>query len=106
MALRNELSITIDPCEKNGVKVNGDKYYLTPAEYVIFVFQGTRALGRAIGRRHQSIALWYDPKNERGSMGLIPTQMQKTILAVAKERGLDVTAEDLIYGREVKVKYG
>lgn len=70
---------------------------MSPAEYVIQVFGGVRATGRAIGRDATSVFLW------KGN-GRIPTANLRKILKVAKLKKLDITAEDLILGRSFKPK--
>lgn len=73
----------------------------SPAEYVISVFGGVRALGRAIGRSPGSVSRWQRAKSNRGTGGDIPRAAQKLILDQAKKEGLDITANDLIHGRKV-----
>lgn len=97
--------IVMDISERNNSKIDGDSIMLTPAEYVIYIFKSIRKTGRAIGRSHGSVYNWYNPKNKRGIEGRIPTNLQKKILDVAKEQGLDINAHDLIFGRKVKVKF-
>lgn len=103
--------IILDKCERNSPKVEGDFINLTPAEYVVFIIGGGERRGaiedtaKALGRTRQSICEWYDPKLKRSGRGLIPSSMQHRILEVAQERGLDITAYDLIYGRKVRVKF-
>lgn len=77
--------------------------HLSPAEYVIHVFRGVRATARAIGRSPSSISKWTSPRDTQGRGGSVPGSVQKTILAKAKELDLDITADDLIFGRDVRV---
>jgi hypothetical protein len=74
--------------------------YLTPAEYVIRVFNGVRATARAIGRSPSSISKWQKRRDD-GIDGMIPSCAQRRILQIAKEQGLDITPHDLIFGRSV-----
>lgn len=64
-----------------------------PARIVIETFGGVRATARALGRAQSSVSKWQQN-------GKIPTSMLTAILSVAKERGLPITAEDLVIGRE------
>lgn len=64
----------------------------SPAAWVIHVFGGVRAAGRAIGRDKASVCIWQ-------RSGLVPTSSLRKILEIARKRGLDITAEDLILGR-------
>lgn len=73
--------------------------FLSPAEYVIKTFGGVRATARAIGRDKSSVSVWRASKDKKGTGGLIPHKAQALILKVAREKNLDITAEDLIVGR-------
>lgn len=73
--------------------------FLSPAEYVIKAFGGVRATARAIGRDKSSVSVWRRSKDKKGTGGLIPHKAQPLILEAAKERGIDVTPNDLIIGR-------
>lgn len=76
--------------------------HLNPAEYVVRVFGGVRKSGEAIGRSAAAVSKWNKSKKNKGSGGRIPSVAQLAILKVAKRRGLDITPQDLIFGREVK----
>lgn len=76
---------------------------LSPALYVIHIFGGVRATAKAIGRHHGTVIFWKKPKSKGGSDGRVPGCAQRLILAVAKRRRLDITPEDLIFGREVTI---
>lgn len=88
----------------NKPRINREDMHLRPAEYVIRVFKGVRATARAIGRNPSSVSKWQKERENRGTSGQIPHAVQRTILEQARERGLDITAEDLILGREVVVE--
>ena len=75
--------------------------YLTPAEYVYFVFGGISETARIVGRHPSAVGRWNKPRENRGSNGYIPTTMQRKIIKIAFERGLDITPRDLLFGREV-----
>lgn len=74
---------------------------ITPAEYVIYVFNGVRATARAVGRSPSTVSKWQKPKDQKGHDGYVPSNVQRKILEVARERGLDITAKDLIFGRKL-----
>lgn len=73
---------------------------MTPAEYVITVFGGVRAVARAIDQSPSSVSRWRKPRNEKGCDGEIPRGARKPILKAARESGLDVTSHDLDFGRK------
>ena len=76
--------------------------HLRPADYVIYVFGGVRATSRAIGRSASSVSRWQTYKNRDGLGGTIPSAIQGIILERASELKLDISADDLIHGREIK----
>ena len=67
---------------------------LNPVEYVIYMFNGVRQTARIIGKNPSSVCEWK-------KRGLIPNSSQSVILEKAKEHNLDITANDLILGREI-----
>lgn len=73
---------------------------LSPAEVVIRAFGGVRATAKAIGRNPGSVCRWRQSKDRGGSDGDVPRGAQKTILEAAKAKNLDLSANDIIYGRE------
>lgn len=75
---------------------------LNPAEYVIHMFDGIRPLARAIKKSPSTVCLWRKNRSRKnGHKGRIPSSSHLPILNEAKIRGLDITADDLIYGREL-----
>lgn len=68
----------------------------SPADKVISLFGGVRPLARELGRNPSSVVRWRKPRAEGGTGGAVPSAMQGRVLALAKERGLSLTAEDLI----------
>lgn len=72
----------------------------SPAEKVITLFGGVRPLARELGRNPSSVVRWRRPKDEGGTGGAVPSAMQGKVLALARARGLPLTAEDLILGLE------
>lgn len=77
--------------------------HLTPAQYVIRVFKGVRATARALERSPSSVSKWTKPKASRGTDGNIPGTAQRTILQKARELQLDITANDLLFGRDIDI---
>ena len=74
---------------------------LSPAEYVIRTIGGVRKTARAINRAPSSVSAW---RYKKGIGGDVPRNAQKSILAYARARRLDITAADLIIGRVVSSK--
>jgi hypothetical protein len=62
---------------------------MTPAEVVIGMFGGTAALAEMLGITRQAVNHW----------NLIPAKYHRQLLRLACERGLWLTADDLIWGR-------
>ncbi len=76
-------------------KIKEGLVHLSPVEYVVHIFSGVRAAGRAAGRHGTVVAKWR-------KSGRIPNTAYIPLLEAAKERGLDLTANDLIFGRSFK----
>jgi hypothetical protein len=77
---------------------------LTPAEHVIRTIGGVRKTARAIGRTPPTISAWRRSRKEGGTGGDVPNRAHKPILVYARKAKLDISAEDLIMGREVTDK--
>ncbi len=74
---------------------------LSPVECAVRAFGGVSNLARATDRSTGRVCGWMRAKERRGSGGRIPSDaVKRRLLDLAKERGLDLTAEDLIYGRD------
>lgn len=75
--------------------------WISPAEYVIGVCGGTSKAAEVFGILPNYISSWKRSKDRKGCGGEIPRSQQKLILLKARELGLDITAEDLVLGREI-----
>jgi hypothetical protein len=71
----------------------------SPADIVIERFGGVRPLARLLELNHSSVARWPAPKTKRGSGGLVPSQYHRRLLDLARERGIELSASELIFGR-------
>ena len=67
----------------------------TPAHRAISAFGGPRKLARLLSIDHSWVVRWRKPRPE-GTGGLIPAKYQGTILRLAAEQGIGLTAADLI----------
>ena len=65
----------------------------TPYELCIEEFGGVRELARKIGRDAGSVSKWK-------RQGTIPTSIQKKLLEKAWELDLNISAHELIFGKE------
>lgn len=70
--------------------------HLSPADCAVRAFGGVQALARAVRLYPSSVVRW------RQRRGDVPAPAQRRILAEAQARGLPLTAEELIRGREVE----
>lgn len=75
------------------------KKWMSPAEYVLFIFGGPAKLASQIGVHRTTPTRWPMAAAAKGNDGLIPSNKQRRILELGKRQGKDLTAEDLIYGR-------
>lgn len=64
-----------------------------PVDLAIQAFGGVRALARYIGCDPAAVSRW-----RKG--GLIPANKQRRVLELAWEIGVDITAHDIVFGRE------
>lgn len=74
---------------------------MTPAEYVVHIFKGVRATARQIGCDPSLVSRWRTRTDRFGHVGTVPTAHRRAILAKAKELDLDITSEDLDFGRSI-----
>lgn len=72
-------------------------YENTPANKVISAFDGVRGTARALGRNPSSVSRWRKSREDGGTGGRIPSNLQEDVLNEARRRGLSLTAEDLIF---------
>lgn len=75
--------------------------HLNPTQVAIEVFGNARRLSDAIGAGVAAPFNWLGPRKGRSEPGDIPVPRIRQILDAAKARSLPLTADDLIYGREV-----
>jgi len=65
----------------------------TPVQLLIAEFGGVRALARSVHRDAASISRWQ-------KSGLVPTNMQKKVLETAWDNNINISAHELIFGRD------
>lgn len=71
---------------------------MSPADIVITRFGGVRALARLLGKDPSTVTRWRQPKDKGGMDGRVPSAMQPVLLGLAKEKGVQLTATDLVLG--------
>lgn len=64
----------------------------TPVELAISGFGGVRPLARAVNRDPAAISRWQ-------KSGTIPSSVLRVLLKEARERGIELTSDDVIFGR-------
>lgn len=65
---------------------------LSAADCLIAAFGGVRRTARAVGRTPGAVIQWK-------KSGRIPISVQRHVLHLARNGGIDITAEELIIGR-------
>lgn len=65
---------------------------LSPPQIAIACFGGVRSMARVLGCDPSAVSRWK-------KVGTIPAGYQRKVLEHAWERGIDLTAHDLIFGR-------
>lgn len=71
---------------------------MTPADIVISRFEGVRPLARLLGKDPSTIHRWRMPAAKGGLDGRVPSAAQVKLLDLARERGIALTADELITG--------
>lgn len=75
---------------------------MTPAAVVVDVFKGIGPVSVALGLHYQQVWRWTQDHKEKGdgkTSGKIPGPYHAPILDAARELGLHLTADHLIYGK-------
>lgn len=67
--------------------------HLTPVDLAISLFGGVRRLARAIGRDPAAVSRWK-------RSGTVPSSVQRKLLQSAWDRGIELSAHDIIFGRD------
>lgn len=67
---------------------------IPPGALVVQAFGGVRKLARLLGVDPSTISRW-------SSTGRVPSGMQRQVLQLAWDTGVDLTAHDIVWGREV-----
>lgn len=67
---------------------------LEPANTVIKKCGGVQKTAEMSGRHPSNVGRWARPRSERGTGGLIPSDVQPILLAEAIKRGIDLVPED------------
>lgn len=75
--------------------------HLKPAPYVIKILGGPVMAAKILNRNHATVWKWTAKKSQGGTGGIIPSKARVEILKLAKKLDLDITSEDLDFGREV-----
>lgn len=68
--------------------------YLSPSKLVILLFGGVRPLARLLDKAQSSVSKWQTTDD-----GGVPRKCHVKLLTLAKQRGIDLTPEDLVFGR-------
>jgi hypothetical protein len=74
--------------------MNNTINHTSPVELAIDMFGGVRKLARALNRDPAAVSRWQ-------KSGIVPTSVQRRLLELAWERGIDISAHDIVFGREV-----
>lgn len=80
---------------------------MTPADKVIAAFSqlgspkgrhdvGISITARLVGRSVASVCRWRTPLDKGGTGGRVPPKVHAKILEIARQKGLNITANDLI----------
>lgn len=73
---------------------------MTPGETVNFLLR-PGVVASALGVTRVTVWRWAQPA-DRGTGGIIPARYHAPLLRLAKERGVNLTADDLVSGRVIE----
>ncbi|RUM95169.1 hypothetical protein EET67_24785 [Pseudaminobacter arsenicus] len=65
-----------------------------PAASIIRKFNGLKAVAEITGISSHSVMRWRYPRSKRGTGGVIPHRHADRLLAVAREKGIDLSPAD------------
>lgn len=68
--------------------------HLTPSKLVILLFGGVRPLARMLDKKPSAISQWQTTED-----GGVPRKTHMKLLEIAKKKGVELTANDLVFGR-------
>lgn len=66
---------------------------MEPAKTVIDICGGYDAVAKMTGRSEVRVRRWTYPRDRGGTDGLIPSEIQQVLMAVAHARGIDLRPE-------------
>jgi hypothetical protein len=66
---------------------------IPPGQVVVQTFGGVRRLARLLGCDASTVSRW-------STTGRVPSGMQQQVLQLAWDHGHDLTAHDIVWGRE------
>jgi hypothetical protein len=67
---------------------------IPPSRLVVAAFGGVRPMARLLACDASTVSRW-------SKTGLVPSVWQRPILELAWTKGIDLTAHDIVFGREV-----
>ncbi len=74
--------------------------FKNPAEHIIAAMGGTMKAAKLLGKDPTAVSRLKRSKDRKGNGGEIPRSWQKLILEISIKYGFDITANDLIFGRD------
>jgi adenosylmethionine-8-amino-7-oxononanoate aminotransferase len=77
---------------------NDTTTHLSPAELLVARFGGVRPLARVIDKHPSIVMRWKTPVERGGGGGIVPVKLMPRILEIAQEKGVKLTADELIRG--------
>lgn len=72
------------------------KVYLPPAKLIILLFGGVRPVSRLVGIAQSAVSNWQKSEDQG-----VPRKHHVKLLDLAKQRDIILTAEDLVFGRNL-----
>jgi hypothetical protein len=69
---------------------------MEPAKHIIYALGGPSEVSRITGAHRTRVSNWMRRKEDGGTGGLIPFRYAPALLAAAKERAVELSADDFL----------
>lgn len=69
---------------------------MEPAKHIIYALGGPSEVSRITGSHRTRVSNWMRRKEDGGTGGIIPFKHAPALIAAAKERGVELSADDFL----------
>lgn len=86
----------IDTTHLHNVSIFDTYADMEPAKHIVFALGGPSEVSRVVGVHRTRVSNWMRSKEKGGTGGLIPLKYVAQLLAFAKRKGVELSADDFI----------